>query len=389
MIAVIADDFSGAAEIAGIGLRYGLNCEVQTERIGDGHPDLLVIDTNTRSSSESEARRIVKETVPGLSKDAQWIYKKTDSVFRGHVAAELETLLDTLDIPSALLIPANPSMGRVIIGGIYTIDGCPLHETFFSRDPESAYSSSRVIELLNTSSAVMVSNCDGLVKDGIRGIVIGNADKLDHLKKWALQVHEDTLPAGGADFFTAILEAKGYQVDESKIRDDFSISEKVLIIQGAGFSSRHHAEEKIENPDHTVNHLEILFSGPDQLNDQTLNKWIGVLVTSLREKRITVLRFKTNRFRTLKMSQTLAGFTGKLLYRLFQKAEVPHIIVEGGSTASAIVRRMNWTRWTPIQAVNPGSVQMQEAESGVTLTVKPGSYAWPESIEKLIYSPSF
>jgi len=388
MIAVIADDFSGAAEIAGIGFRCRLKCEVVTECIPDHRPDLLVIDTNTRSSSESEAKERIKKTALNLP-EVNWIYKKTDSVFRGHVAAELETLLETLDIPSALLIPANPSMGRRIIHGIYSVDDRLLHETTFSEDPEGSYASSDVIELLNASCKSDVFDYSTFEKEKIPRIVIGNADQSDHLKQWTSKLQNGILPAGGADFFSAILDSKGFQCNQSPREDCFPITERLLILHGARNQLEHDHEKTLGSQESGVNHIEFIFNGIEELNDQKSKEWILQITKSLRENRVTFVRFYTNAPRTLTLSQTLTAFTGDLIQGIFYQKIIPHIIIEGGSTASSIIRRMDWNRWIPVQELNPGTVTLKEKESGITMTVKPGSYTWPESIKRLIYSTKY
>ena len=49
MIIILADDFTGAAEIAGIALRYHLAAELHTTIQPEFDMDVLVIDTDTRS----------------------------------------------------------------------------------------------------------------------------------------------------------------------------------------------------------------------------------------------------------------------------------------------------------------------------------------------------
>ena len=53
---VIADDITGAAEIAGIAVHYGLQVELLTD-VGGSAPkaDVLVVATDTRSLSEADA----------------------------------------------------------------------------------------------------------------------------------------------------------------------------------------------------------------------------------------------------------------------------------------------------------------------------------------------
>ena len=112
MIAVLADDFTGAAELCGIALRYHLKVELNAHAERQAKPDLLVIYTNARSQSEAEAKDIIKNRLEELmALQPAWIFKKLDSVLRGHVAAELAVQLQTEKKKAVLLAPANPPPG--------------------------------------------------------------------------------------------------------------------------------------------------------------------------------------------------------------------------------------------------------------------------------------
>src|ERR1700733_8695520 len=109
MIAVIADDFTGAAELGGIGLRHGLVTEVSTTVNAATDADLLVIAADTRSKGLSvavEEMGIIARQLKVLQ--PLWIFKKVDSVLRGHVVPEINVMMDVLGWPLALLVPANP-----------------------------------------------------------------------------------------------------------------------------------------------------------------------------------------------------------------------------------------------------------------------------------------
>jgi D-threonate/D-erythronate kinase len=94
MIAVIADDFTGAAELAGIGLRYHLNVELGAQVNKDTKADLFVVATDTRSMGEAEAvQEMEKHTRELMALRPEMIFKKTDSVLRGHVLAEMRAQL--------------------------------------------------------------------------------------------------------------------------------------------------------------------------------------------------------------------------------------------------------------------------------------------------------
>jgi uncharacterized protein YgbK (DUF1537 family) len=61
------------------------------------------------------------------------------------------------------------------------------------------------------------------------------------------------------------------------------------------------------------------------------------------------------------------------------------LFVEGGATASEIAGRFGWNRFEPCDQLGPGVVRMKVLESdNIYLTIKPGSYVWPEGILNLI-----
>ena len=138
MVFVLADDFSGAAEIGGIGHRYGLRTEVQLSLDLNTAADLVVLDTNTRSLSEDEATKKIFDTGTALKKWNKpfYLFKKIDSVMRGHLIPELNALQDCFNFNRILLMPANPGRGRKIIDGEYLINDVRLHETVFASDPD-------------------------------------------------------------------------------------------------------------------------------------------------------------------------------------------------------------------------------------------------------------
>ena len=65
MIAVIADDFTGAAEIGGVGLRYGLKVVIKTSVDDPEEADLMIMATDTRSMTAEEAFREVEKVRSG------------------------------------------------------------------------------------------------------------------------------------------------------------------------------------------------------------------------------------------------------------------------------------------------------------------------------------
>jgi uncharacterized protein YgbK (DUF1537 family) len=60
---------------------------------------------------------------------------------------------------------------------------------------------------------------------------------------------------------------------------------------------------------------------------------------------------------------------------------VARVLVEGGNTATAVVRRLGFEQFRARLSPGPGvGALCPTARSSVMFLVKPGSYAWPESV---------
>ena len=223
MIAVIADDLSGAAEIAGIALRFELSVEIAFEVNENTTADVLIISTDTRSMDVAAAINMTEVVVTNLIKlNPAWIYKKIDSVLSGHVFAEIQTQLAICKNKAVFIIPANPSMGRTIINGHYYIQDVPIHLTGFASDPEFAINNSLVKTFLRQESEMIdvKSIADGIP---LNGIAIAEAASMNDMYAWAkMSIGSSVLLAGAGDFFQAILLEK-YIEKNLGINTDISI----------------------------------------------------------------------------------------------------------------------------------------------------------------------
>ena len=207
MIGAVADDFTGAAEIGAVGLRHGLRAEVVLAGEPSGDADLVCIDTDSRSCDATTAARHATGAAL-LLRDcgATWIYKKTDSVLRGNVTREIETIVKQLGLSGALLVPGNPSLGRTIVNGRYFVSGRLIHQTAFAHDPKHPRLSPNVLELIDEPSALPVVVRKPGESLPERGIVIGEVATSKDLHTWAALRNENWLMAGAAEFFDAMLD---------------------------------------------------------------------------------------------------------------------------------------------------------------------------------------
>lgn len=83
MIVIIADDFSGVAELAGIAAVRGLKTELQTVFDPSSEAEVIAVDTNTRTKTERESELIVHSVSRAIfAAHPDWIFKNQGST--GH-----------------------------------------------------------------------------------------------------------------------------------------------------------------------------------------------------------------------------------------------------------------------------------------------------------------
>jgi uncharacterized protein YgbK (DUF1537 family) len=381
MIGVIADDLTGAAELGAVGLRHGLRAEIVVRGEPSGEADLVCVDTDSRSCGSEEAGRRAAAAAKLLrAAKAQWIYKKVDSVLRGQVTAEVESIMKQLQLKRALLVPANPSLGRKIRDGRYFVRGRPIHKTEFAHDPEHPRTSARVLELLHHSLSlpVCVSNLRDVLPKA--GIVIGEAATSQDVRRWASLRNSGTLPAGGSEYFGALLTA-GKRKTATPVAGDFSngtVRRELFVCGTSSKSSRKFVKTERERGTP-------VFSLPSELAwsaeftpgaaDVIKQRVIAAFASHAR----VILNVGLPPVRETSVARRLSHHLVQIAELVLRQVVVGHVYAEGGATAAELVRRMEWARLSALCEPAPGVATLAiEGNESQLLTVKPGTYAWPE-----------
>jgi len=352
---VIADDITGAAEIAGIAHSRGMGVRLFCGLPPYGPVDcgtvtvptaLTVIATDTRSMTEAEAAAEI----------TQWgrfrcvIFKKTDSALRGHVVAELAALMQASGYRRAVYLPANPSKGRVIRACTYYIYNKPIHETDFRFDPEFPARTSNLRERFPDAAA--------------HNILMPDAESLDDIRR-TVQQYDDghTLFAGAADLFTAMLDALGQPTNPSptSFTSPTNPTSSTLILCGSTQS------RALDIGIESAPMPRAIYDGSDDL---TL--WDTTAYDNTHSLILTI----PHTHRTGKaVAVHLRTIMARMARRLTDRHRPDHLIIEGGATAWATLQSLGWTEFEIVRQIAPGVVQMR-ASNGTLVTLKPGSYPW-------------
>ena len=353
---VIADDITGAAEIAGIAFTHGADvrlvcgsvCGVNATYQTGG---TTVIATDTRSMSEAEAVAETSSIASAISPQPSALFKKTDSALRGHVVAELQALMETTGALRCVYLPANPSKGRTIRNGIYYINNVPIHETDFSFDPEFPAKTSVLRERFPDAEE--------------KGIIMPDAESEENISKVVAKYNDGkTIFAGAADLFSTMIGIGCGRLKKSIAKHPIPIIQaqnSTLILCGSTQSKA----------------LDLgipLAPMPQEIYDggDDLSLWD---TTAYESEHCLILTIPHTHRTGKEVAVHLRSVMARMTKQLVSEHRPDHLIIEGGATAWATLQALNWTEFQIERQIAPGVVQMS-ATNGTLVTLKPGSYPW-------------
>lgn len=369
MIIVIADDITGAAEIAGAALRYKLDTMLTI-----GYADVprstqvWVIATDTRSVSRDDAVNTVNGIIRRLDKKDNILFKKTDSVLRGHVAAEVNAILKGMGYSKALLIPQNPSRGRIIKDGIYYINGEPADKTQFRHDPEFPIITSEVRNILGVEVNVQALNTDKPCSAG--GICVAEASSVEDIKTQLYRAGADCLFAGGVDFFSVLLEREYPDVVVEKNAKCKISPEKYSIIVCGSTQSKDISDSRFVKSSGTS----VSVMPDDVFAGKSTCGWFDLLSRLYGEYKSLAIAIGPKEDGGPECAVRLRHIMADAVKMLVEAQRPDTMIIEGGATAYSIISNLCWNDFKLKCEYAPGIVGMVHGKTEVVL--KPGSYPW-------------
>lgn len=132
-LTLLADDLTGACDTGTLFAGVGAVPVSVWPRLG-GEGRVRVADTESRTLAPAAAAARVTAAARALPADRY--FKKIDSTLRGRIGAEVGALMAVTGTAAALLCPALPAQGRVVVDRVLRIHGTPVAETAVAADPE-------------------------------------------------------------------------------------------------------------------------------------------------------------------------------------------------------------------------------------------------------------
>jgi len=385
----IADDLTGAAEIAGVGLRHGLSVQlVRHEPYTRGaDTDLTVIDTDSRQcTGEEAAARVTRVMQYVESTSGVRVYKKIDSLLRGRVAAETTALLAATGCARALVVPQNPALGRAIRDGRYLVNGVPLPATAIGRTVEHPVQSAHVTQLLGHAAHAVWSR--PAAQWPRAGLLVPDGATVADIEALAAALDETTLPCGGGAFFAAWLTcALGLPTPvEASEPPAASLHAPPLWVCGTASPAGRDTAQRLRRegvPLHAMPRR--VFEGDDDAG--ALESWADGVMAALEHGPAAII-IGHEVVDDAGAASRLTAALATVVARVLRRCAVDVLCVEGGATAAAVSDSLAWRGFTVEHEVAPGVVRLRADEPRAPpMIVKPGSYAWPPHFFDLM-SPS-
>lgn len=234
---IIADDLTGTLDTGvqfakqGITVSVVIDPEFLSGTI-TADSEVLAVNSSSRHLTARQAYDAVYR-IASLGRQAgiPYIYKKTDSVLRGNIGAELSAALLASGAESLAFVPSYPAMKRITKNGIHYVDGVPLSDSIFGQDPFNPVTESDVAELIRQQTEVPACRLNETTGEGII-IVDGGTD--EELHEAGVQLKQAGLLkasagcAGFAKFLPELLELETEDVPEIPDPGDH-----LLVISGS------------------------------------------------------------------------------------------------------------------------------------------------------------
>ncbi len=354
---ILADDLSGLLDAAAAFHDCGEEiCAVlgpNSPLMADEH-ELLAITTETRNAQNRAARVRVRDVMQGAMANGRSLrFKKIDSTLRGPVAAELDALTELLPDTRFLFSPANPAARRTVRKGILLVQGVPVAETEYGRDPVSPARSSVVRDVVGACAANRVVIPDVETQLDLEAAV----DAMN-------AAGQPWIGVGSGALARAIMARTSQRVTRRGPRAVSPVeSSGTLMVCGSAHGlNRLQAARLLETRSVPMHEIDVSFA-PGRLD---------ALSTRLTTEGAASILIQQTRTDSAAARSAIVAAAAEIV----ERAAVRRVFVTGGETAFALCRALGVTTLRFVAEIEPGvSLSRTHASCGsLLLAIKPGGF---------------
>lgn len=400
MLGVIADDFTGASDIASFLVENGLRT-VQMNGVPatplKENVDAVVISLKSRSNPVEEAVEQSLQALHWLQKCgcSQFYFKYCstfDSTEQGNIGPVTDALLAALNEDFTVITPALPINGRTIFNGYLFVGDVLLNESGMRNHPITPMKDANLIRLMDAQAkgktglvsyadviqgANHVKACFEKLKQAGFSYAVVDAVDNSQLAVLAEAVTDLKLVTGGSGLGAymaaylsggkrathAFVPAKGKTVILSGSCSVMT-NKQVEAYQDKAAAIYLDVSQAVENP----NYAEILFDQVVPHLDEPLAPIVYATVPPEQLKQIQ------NQFGSEKASNAIENTFAQLARLLKDNANVTNFITAGGETSSIIVQQLKFSGFEIGKQIAPGVPWLKSLDNATALALKSGNF---------------
>jgi len=374
---IVADDFTGALDTAVQFASSGANTRVISDVAFefcdiDQDIEVLVVNAETRHMTSKSAYEVVYKIVhKAIAFGVAYIFKKTDSALRGNIGSELTAALDATGAYQLHFIAALPKMNRKTIRGIHYVEGIPVHESVFGKDPFEPVTVSYIPDIIALQSSVNVQLSSDVSKENLEsGIVVydtsTDADINVIIKKLGVRNKGFVMAgcAGLAAALTQFFKFKKNQQGTFTKKPHFLVvcgsvnpitKEQLDYAQAHGFQRiRLKPHQKLSSEYYVTDQGERDFA--DLLERIKCSNRTILDSNDLPNTNLTMAYAKTHQLTLNEIRLNISNTLGFILKKYIEAGIETTIMITGGDTLLGFMKQVNAIELTPMYEIAPGTV---------------------------------
>ena len=410
-LGVIADDFTGATDIAGFLVANGMST-IQTNGIASadfaGGADAYVVSLKSRSCPRAEA---VRDSLAAL----KWLqdqgctrfyfkYCSTfDSTSEGNIGPVTDALMEALSSNLTIICPALPVNGRTLYKGYLFVHDQLLHESGMRNHPVTPMTDSKISRVMESQAKGRADNlCVEVIDKGADAVrqylaesehkgyryVVVDALSQQHLDIVAAAVRDMPLVTGGSGLAAGLAgldPAKGERIHTATTAG-CPVKAKTVIFSGSCSEATNRQVALYRNVAESFK-IAIDKCMHDEGYVREVLQWLLprldgapaplVYATSPPEELAAIKQ----QYNSKEVGEVVEALFGTLAVELKNKG-VQNFIVAGGETSGRIVQSLEISAFHIGPQVDPGVPWVRAVDQELYLALKSGNFGADDFFSK-------
>ncbi len=395
-IGCIADDFTGAGDAASYlaagGMKPLLVIWPYSVRQIPSECDAVVVALKSRSESPEAAIDESLQAAEWLKMiGAEKLYFKYCSTFDstpdGNIGPVSDAIMEKYNIGYTVLCPTMIPNGRVVRDGILYVHGVPLAESHMKHHPLNPMWDSSIKNLMETQSrytcfslspekysesALLSEYIDTLSKGNRHFYLVPDFFEPEHGNKIAEIFGSLPFITGASELlFYLAGNSRTYAVD--KKTDEYVSScryGRVMVAGSCSYMSRKQIKAWLDSGGRAVRvEANMLYDAAEK----SIEKIVGIFLEQPEEDILVYSAGDMND--RPDQPREVEIFNAEFVYKLLNVAKVERLIIAGGETSGAVMKRLNFHAFDIGESVAPGvPILYPVGKSKLRIVLKSGNF---------------